>query len=110
IECLLRKWQYSPVKLNELSSFRLVFIVRTIPGIPYPIQNYMLALAGVPFIIYWPISWVIQSIFAAGMTAVSAMLIGQSVLIISLIAAFFTLLLIFRFAIQRPRKRKAAKA
>lgn len=38
-----------------------VFLVRVTPGPPYVFQNFLLGLAGVPFRVYFWISWVISS-------------------------------------------------
>ena len=42
----------------------LVFLVRVTPGPPYVLQSYLLGLAGIPFVTYFIISWIIYSSYA----------------------------------------------
>lgn len=56
--------------LTEENQFRVTFLVRSIPGVPFCMQNYLLPLLGVHFAPYLLISWSIQTAFAAGMTAI----------------------------------------
>jgi len=42
----------------------LVFLVRVTPGPPYVLQSYLLGLAGIPFVTYFIISWIISSSYA----------------------------------------------
>ena len=52
------------------NQFRVTFLVRSVPGVPFFLQNYLLPLLGVRFAPYLLISWSIQTVFAAGMAAV----------------------------------------
>ncbi|MCC5805739.1 MAG: hypothetical protein JJU00_05355 [Opitutales bacterium] len=69
---------YEIPALRETGHFRLVFIVRAVPAFPFPVQNYLLALAGTPFGLYLVLSLAIQATFAAGMTAVPALLLDPT--------------------------------
>jgi|GEM_PF-185097 len=42
----------------------LVFLVRVTPGPPFFLQSYLLGLAGIPFRIYFVISWLISGLYA----------------------------------------------
>jgi len=42
----------------------LVFLVRVTPGPPFFLQSYLLGLAGIPFRIYFLISWLISGLYA----------------------------------------------
>lgn len=98
---------YSVPELREKGYFRLVFLVRSIPGVPYPVQNYMLALAGAPFWLYWVLSLSIQSIFAAGMTSVPNMILNPSQRNILVLLAILTLLGIARMGFKYLGQRKS---
>lgn len=67
---ILERYRKSIPPLTPKNQFRVTFLVRSIPGIPYFMQNYLLALIGVRFSHYFIISWLVQSVFAAGMAAV----------------------------------------
>ena len=67
---ILARYRRSLPALTEANQFRVTFLVRSVPGIPFFMQNYLLPLLGVRFVPYLLISWSIQTVFAAGMAAV----------------------------------------
>jgi uncharacterized membrane protein YdjX (TVP38/TMEM64 family) len=69
INALMAHFRKELPVLREDNQFRVTFLVRSIPGVPFFMQNYMLPLLGVRFGTYFLISWSIQSLFAAGMAA-----------------------------------------
>lgn len=42
-----------------------IILVRIMPGTPLFLQNYLLALAGIPFLRYWMLSWIFQMFYVA---------------------------------------------
>jgi len=66
---LLKKWGYELPNLSEVNEYRFTFILRTVPGPPFPVQNYLLSLLGVRFPVYISISLLAQGAIAAGMVA-----------------------------------------
>jgi len=71
---LLKKWGYTLPNLSEINEFRFTFILRTVPGAPFPVQNYLLSLLGVRFPIYISVSLLAQGVIAAGMVACGGVL------------------------------------
>lgn len=69
----LERRGHRPPVLGPLGHFRLVFLMRTIPGPPFPVQNYLLALAGVPFRTYLLVSLACQGTIAVGMIFLGSM-------------------------------------
>lgn len=67
---ILARYRRAIPDFSTPNQFRLTFLVRAVPGIPYFMQNYFLPLLGIRFLHYWIISWVVQTVIAAGMTAV----------------------------------------
>jgi len=67
---LLARYRKNLPVLTEENQFRATFLIRSVPGIPFFLQNYLLPLLGVRFAPYLLISWSIQTVFAAGMAAV----------------------------------------
>ncbi|KAF0095951.1 MAG: hypothetical protein E1N59_727 [Puniceicoccaceae bacterium 5H] len=67
IRALLAHFQYQLPDISATNRFRLAFLLRTVPGIPFWAQNFLLALTELPFFHYWLISWATQSVLAAGM-------------------------------------------
>jgi len=70
----LTRHGYRVPQLGRLGNFRLVFLMRTIPGPPFPVQNYLLAIAGVPFRAYFVISLLCQGTIAVGMICLGTLL------------------------------------
>jgi uncharacterized membrane protein YdjX (TVP38/TMEM64 family) len=94
-------------RLSPLNRFRFVFLMRTFPGPPFPVQNYLLALAGVPFPLYFLLSLLLQGIIASGMIWVGDTLWNTSSPVVWAAAAFGALILAggrLWFAFIRPRK------
>ncbi len=54
--------------------FRMTFLIRTVPGAPFPLQNYILALAGIPFKIYLPVSLAAQGVIGSVVIVTSSLL------------------------------------
>ena len=66
---LLEKIGYPLPRLSEVNEYRTTFLVRTVPGPPFSVQNFLLSLLGVRFPIYISISLLAQGTIAAGMVA-----------------------------------------
>ena len=86
--------------------------MRVTPGPPFPVQSYVLGLAGVPFSIYMVISMLVASVFAIGMIFFGESLMhGSSGLLVAgvsmLIAAFVAIRLV-RGMVQRRAARASA--
>ncbi len=67
---ILSRYQKGLPTLTAMNQVRVAFLVRSVPGIPFFLQNYLLPLLDIRFGPYFLISWSIQSVFAAGMAAV----------------------------------------
>ncbi|MDP0501362.1 MAG: VTT domain-containing protein [Verrucomicrobiota bacterium JB022] len=67
ITALMQHTGYRLPDISTTNRFRLAFLLRTVPGIPFWAQNFLLALTDLPFFHYWLISWSTQSVLAAGM-------------------------------------------
>ncbi|MDQ2641368.1 MAG: VTT domain-containing protein [Pseudomonadota bacterium] len=50
-------YQLPPVKSGDVTD--LIVLLRVTPGLPFPVQNYLLGLAAVPFIRYFVVSCLI---------------------------------------------------
>ncbi len=97
---------YEIPALRETGHFRLVFIVRAVPAFPFPVQNYLLALAGTPFGLYFALSLAIQATFAAGMTAVPGLLLDPTHRNLFIAAGVIVILVIGRICIRLRGKRR----
>jgi len=105
---LLQKWGYPLPKLSELNEFRFTFILRTVPGPPFPIQNYLLSLLEIRFPIYITISLLAQGAIAAGMVACGGALpdtitIGHVLVGMALVSVLIGIKVFFTW---RSRRRK----
>jgi len=62
----LGKTRFNPELIKQRNLTRMTILVRSVPGVPYFMQNYLLALSKVPFWTYLSLSWLIQSLYCAG--------------------------------------------
>lgn len=60
LQWALAKLGYKLPQVESADVNDLIVLLRVTPGIPFPVQNYLLGLAGVPFLRYLAISCVIQ--------------------------------------------------
>lgn len=66
LERMLRRFGYELPKVEKGDATDLAIIVRVTPGIPFFVQNYLLGLAGVPFLRYLMISCLFSWSYAVG--------------------------------------------
>lgn len=62
----LQRTRFNPALIREGNLLRMTVLIRSVPGVPFFMQNYVLGLAKTPFWAYLFISWSIQSIYCAG--------------------------------------------
>ena len=55
---LADKWAFTVPRLPENRQILVSLLFMAVPGLPYTLKNYLLALAGVPFVTYFTVSWI----------------------------------------------------
>lgn len=84
----------------------LVFLIRVTPGPPYVLQSYILGLAGIPFVTYFFISWIISSLYACAFVLFGdALMHGRGKMALMAIGLFVALTV----GVQLIRRRYARK-
>ncbi len=68
----LRNRKWSIPEMDDYNQFRFTFLVRTVPGPPFFVQNLALGLAGIPF---WTYLWV--SLLAQGGIGIGVILCSR---------------------------------
>ncbi len=63
---ILERMNWPIPAMNDYNQFRFTFLVRTVPGPPFFVQNLALGLAGIPFVTYMWISLLAQGGIAIG--------------------------------------------
>ena len=63
---LLRRFRYELPVFTGDEAFKLIFLVRIAPGLPFFLKNYATAMMGISFIPYMAISWTISFVYAVG--------------------------------------------
>ena len=61
---VMRSRGYSPPGFLTAKPGKLVFLFLVVPGPPYVMKNYILALTGLPFISYMVLTWTVQGALA----------------------------------------------
>ena len=86
---MLNRTQVTPPRLPQKGKKRLALIFMLIPGLPYAVKNYLLALSGLPFPHYMAISWLTQFslsipfiILGKGVIQMDPLILGAGLVII----------------------------
>ena len=88
----------------------LVFLVRVTPGPPYVLQSYLLGLAGIPFVTYFIISWIIYSSYACAFVLFGdALMHGRGKMALMAIG-LFVVLTVWVQLLRRKYARKQIKS
>ena len=105
IAAMLQKRGYRIPQISETNQLRMTFLLRAVPGPPYPLQNYLLSLAEIKFPLYFAVSVSVQSVFALGMISISNEIIKNGNLIkASIFACVIGLLFLFKQRLSAKRK------
>ena len=106
-ERLVARFGYAPPQLSPGSMVSAALLLRITPGIPFPLQNYLLGLARMPFGRYMAVSVPTNAAVACVIVlAGDAILKGNGALALLALAAGIALVLALRWA--RLRYRRAA--
>ncbi|MDY6824958.1 MAG: hypothetical protein SWH68_14355 [Thermodesulfobacteriota bacterium] len=85
---------------NRHMEFSVIFMA--VPGLPYAIKNYMLALSGVPFRIFLPIGWGINALLGAPFVIVGGAATRWGVILPAVLIVIIGIV----YGIRRLAKRK----
>ncbi|OIO60766.1 MAG: hypothetical protein COZ46_01970 [Verrucomicrobia bacterium CG_4_10_14_3_um_filter_43_23] len=66
IQRLLTRFNYKVPEVPKKHHWKMVVAVRIMPGVPLPVQNYILGLTAIPFWTYFTFSWIIQFLWVIG--------------------------------------------
>ncbi len=103
-ERLVHRFGYSVPELRRESMFTVAVLLRITPGMPFPLQNYLLGLARMPFLWYMGISLPLTLILSLSIVIFGdAILKGNTALILLAISLFVALSLGVRFLRARLR-------
>ncbi len=68
---LADRWHFTIPRLPAHRRLQFSFIFMAVPGLPYTVKNYLLALAGVPFLTYLVICWTVNSLMGVPFVVLS---------------------------------------
>ena len=110
IRSILKKQNWINRLMDKNNHLNLTLTLRIIPGIPYVLQNYAIAIAGVPFLMYIIWSMAIQSLYMAAWLYIGNA--GAEASLPKLSVALIVLLLLFvltRYLCKRMMGSQAIK-
>lgn len=111
-ELVLKRGLTLPSVKTPINQFRVTFLLRTVPGPPFSLQNYLLALAGIPFGIYLPVSLIAQGAIGSIVIITSSLLtlhLDPWLLIVGALLFFLITGLIGSIFFSRRGRRKNAQ-
>ncbi|MBE0539777.1 MAG: hypothetical protein IH623_00105 [Verrucomicrobia bacterium] len=74
LEKLLARTRYDLPEVKARSFWRVALLIKLPPGVPPALKHYLMVLSGIPFGIYFTVSWSLSMIYAVG-----AIIVGDSV-------------------------------
>ncbi len=74
LEKLLARTRYDLPEVKARNYWRVALLIKLPPGVPPALKHYLMALAGIPFGIYFTVSWTLSMCYAVG-----AIIVGDSV-------------------------------
>jgi uncharacterized membrane protein YdjX (TVP38/TMEM64 family) len=74
LEKLLARTRYDLPEVKTRNYWRVALLIKLPPGVPPALKHYLMALAGIPFGIYFTVSWSLSMVYAVG-----AIIVGDSV-------------------------------
>ena len=106
-ERLVHRFGYSIPNLNRESMVTVAVLLRITPGMPFPLQNYLLGLARMPFLWYMGVSLPITLAFG-----LSIVLFGDAVLKgnVGLVMLAISLFIVLSFTVRYLRIRLKSKS
>lgn len=105
-ERLVHRFGYSVPELKKESMFTVAVLLRITPGMPFPLQNYLLGLARMPFLWYMGISLPLTLVLS-----LSIVIFGDAILKgnVALILLAISLLVALSIGVRYLRARLRAK-
>ncbi len=105
-ERLVHRFGYSVPELKKESMFTVAVLLRITPGMPFPLQNYLLGLARMPFLWYMGISLPLTLLLSLSIVIFGdAILKGNVTLILLAVSLFIALSLGVRYLRARLKAR-----
>ena len=68
---LAERWHFTIPRMPQHRRIQFSFIFMAVPGLPYTVKNYLLALAGTPFLTYFVICWTVNGLMGAPFVVLS---------------------------------------
>ncbi|MDQ8203375.1 hypothetical protein [Pelagicoccus sp. SDUM812003] len=103
---LVGRFGYSVPTVSEKGMVGMTVALRLTPGVPFPLQNYLLGLAGMPFGLYMAVSVPLNAIMCASLILLGdALLKGSVGMLVAGALVFFGVALGARWLRMRLRAR-----
>lgn len=107
-ERLVHRFGYSVPKMKKQSMLTIAVLLRITPGMPFPLQNYLLGLARMPFGLYMGVSLPLTLVMAFSIILFGdAILKGNMTVVLLAIGLFLTLSLAIRYLRTRLKSKAA---
>jgi uncharacterized membrane protein YdjX (TVP38/TMEM64 family) len=111
LEAIVEKTRFSMPEMSERRALRFALLVKFTPGAPTVIKTYLIALSGVPFWIYFVLSYTVTLAWAAGFIVLGESMLDRDFSQAAAAAAVLAVLgLGTWFLLRRRRRRNEADA
>ncbi len=101
IQKFTEKWGFTVPQIPPGKGFSFSFLFMLFPGLPYTLKNYMLALSGVSFPIYFFLGWLINGLMGIPIVALGDAAKDWNLVLIALFTALFLIIALGRIWIKK---------
>lgn len=93
------------VPTGQQTSLRVMLLIRITPGCPFPVQNYLLGVMGVPFVKFFILSMLVQALYTYGFVIIGKSLFsGQFLWVLAGVIFILLVSLLFSWWTKRQKK------
>ncbi len=106
IQKIAEKWGFTVPQVPPGKGFSFSFVFMLFPGLPYSLKNYMLALSGVSFPIYFSLGWLINGLMGIPIVILGDAAGDWNLLILGIAVLIFTAIALGRIWIKKRFQKK----
>lgn len=106
IQKIAEKWGFTVPQVPPGKEVSFSFLFMLFPGLPYSLKNYMLALSGVSFPIYFSLGWLINGLMGIPMVILGDAAGDWNLLILGIAVLIFTAIALGRIWIKKRFQKK----
>lgn len=103
----IKRRGHEPLEIPPSERSAIIVAIRLMPGLPFSAQNYILGLAGIPFMHYFLLSWPTQMVWGVIFVLIGAAIIeGSTASLVMIVCGIIVLFLLIKILRNMTAKTK----